>query len=702
MAYTQKTICPYDCPAACGLLAETDGTRLLAVRGDKDHPMAKGLICRKMQSYEKSVNSPDRILTPLKRVGEKGEGRFVPITWEEAAKEIAGRFREILKEDGGNAILPVYFSGVMSVIQRRCGDAFFNRMGARQLEKTLCSSAKGAAYKSVMGDTGCLDPRELKDSDFILIWGSNVKATRIHTMPVLSRVRREGKRVVLVESCALDMADYCDQVVLLKPGTDGALALAMMHVLAEEGLADEEYLEKHAAGYGDFKETLGTYTPEWAREITGVPAEIIRALAREYGAADAPAILMGSGPSRQGNGGMNVRLVVILSAFTGAWNKPGGGFCGSNPGAGPYVDEARVTRPDFRTKARIEERRQKLALAEKGFPENEGEKGDREPININQLGQALCCEEKGNRIRALYVYGSNPALTVSDQSAVLKGLSRPDLFTVVHERFMTDTARYGDIILPAAFSVEQTDCYKAYGYCTFGTAYRVVKPAGQCKSNWDTFRILAEAMGYEDEYFDRTEEDVLKDLLAHPASGLSDISQEDWQVLKEGGVISTPFADHKKFLTKSGKIQIVNESLADPMPCYMENHGGPEPLSLIAVPSLYTLNSTFLDREDLTGRRGAAQVLLHPDDGAERGIRDGDLVEIFNDLARVRFKARITDRVARGVAAVPGVFRQTAGGRSLHVNALHHARLSDMAEATTLNDNRVEVCRAPAGYCDSL
>lgn len=667
MIYTQKTICPYDCPAACGLLAETDGTKLLAVRGDKDHPMARGLICRKMQSYERSVNSPDRILTPLKRTGEKGKGKFVPITWEEAAGEIARRFQEILKEDGGRAILPVYFSGVMSVIQRRCGDAFFNRMGARQLVKTLCSSAKGAAYKSVMGDTGCLDPRELKDSDFILVWGSNVKATRIHTMPVLLKARREGKRVVLVESCALDMADYCDQVILLKPGTDGALALAMMHVLAEEGLADEEYLKRNATGYEAFKETLCTYTPEWAREITGVPAETIRELAREYGAADAPAILMGSGPSRQGNGGMNVRLVVILSAFTGAWGKPGGGFCGSNPGAGPYVDEERVTRPDFR---KTEESK---------------------PVNINQLGQALCCEEKENRIRALYVYGSNPALTVSDQSAVLKGLARPDLFTVVHERFMTDTARYGDIVLPATFSVEQTDCYTAYGYCTFGTAYQVVKPAGQCKSNWDTFRLLAGAMGYEDEYFDRTEEDVLKDLLAHPARGLLNISREDWQVLQKGGVISTPFADHGRFLTESGRIQIENESLAEPMPCYLENHKGPEPLSLVAVPGSYTLNSTFLDREDLTGRRGEAQVLLHPDDGARRGIGDGDLVEVYNDLARVTFRARLTDRVARGVAAVPGVFRQTADGRRLHVNALHHPRLSDMADATTLNDNRVEV-----------
>lgn len=702
MTYTQKIICPYDCPAACGLVAETDGEKLLAVRGDKENPMTKGLICQKMQNYERSVNSPDRILTPLKRVGEKGEGKFAPITWGEAVEEITCRFKEILKEDGGNAILPVYFSGVMSVIQRRCGDAFFNRMGARQLVKSLCSSAKGAAYQSVMGKTGCLDPRELKDSDFILVWGSNVKATRIHTMPVLAQARREGKRVVLVEVCAADMADYCDQVILIRPGTDGALALAMMHVLTEEGLADEEYLEKNAEGYGEFRETLGTYTPEWAQEITGVPAGTIRELARELGAASAPAILMGSGPSRQGNGGMNVRLVVILSAFTGAWGKPGGGFCGSNPGAGPYVEEERVTRPDFRRKRSLQENGGLNGKETESGRGTEGEKyQEAEPVNINQLGQALCSMEKGRKIRAVYVYGSNPALTVSGQWAVQKGLSRQDLFTVVHERFMTDTARYADIILPATFSVEQTDCYTAYGYCTFGTAYRAVKPAGQCKSNWDVFCLLAKAMGYEEEYFDRTEEKVLKELLAHPAEGLLNISKEDWQTLKTGGVISTPFADHGKFLTESGRMRIVDKSLERPVPCYVENHGGPESLRLIAVPSLYTLNSTFLDREDLTGRRGQAGILIHPEDAAERGIKDGELVEVFNDLAQVEFVARVTDRVARGAVAVPGVFRKSAGGRGLHVNALHHQRVSDMGAATTLNDNTVEV-RPAARYCDSL
>ena len=248
-SYIRKTICPYDCPTSCGLLAETDGIRILGVKGDPDHPAAKGLICRKMQHYEQSVHSPERILTPMKRVGAKGEGRFEPITWDAAVEEIAGRWSRILEEDGADAILPMYYSGVMSVLQRKCGDAFFNRMGACDMVRTLCSSAKGAGYEAVMGQTGCLDPRELSDSSFYLVWGSNMKATRLQSMPALIRARRQGKRVVLIESCAADMDVYCDQTILIRPGTDGALALAMMHVMEEENLADRDFLTRQAEGY---------------------------------------------------------------------------------------------------------------------------------------------------------------------------------------------------------------------------------------------------------------------------------------------------------------------------------------------------------------------------------------------------------------------------------------------------------------------
>lgn len=666
MTEWKKTICPYDCPTSCGLLVKTDGTRILEVKGDRDHPASHGLICRKMHGYADSIHSPSRILTPMRRVGEKGEGRFVPVSWDEAISEITGRWKEILSRDGGDAILPFYYSGVMSVIQRKCGDAFFNRMGACSLVKTLCSSAKGAGYEAVMGRTGCLDPRELKHSDFLLVWGSNMKATRIQSMPVLDSARKAGKRVVLIEACAKDMAPYCDETILIRPGTDGALALAMMHVLVREGLAAEDYLREWSCGWPGFKETLPAYTPVWAEGITGIPADVTEALAMEYGRASRPAIILGSGPSRYGNGGMTVRLITILSALTGAWGRPGGGLCGCNPGIGPCVDDTIVTRPDFRTR--------------------QGRK-----VNINQLAQALNGSHGQNPIQSLYVYGSNPVGSVSSQAETVKGLMRQDLFTVVHERFMTDTARYADILLPATFSVEQPDCYLAYGYCTFGTAYKVLEPAGQCRSNWNTFRLLAGAMGYEEAYFKKTEEGMVEELLAHPGPGLAKATDREWDILEKGGVISTPFADHMDFKTETGKIMIVNPGQPEPMPRYTSAHGGEYPLRLIAVPSGYTLNSIFLEREDLTGKRGPMKLMLHPLDAAGRNIGDGDKVIAYNDLAQVEFTASLTPWVARGAAAVAGVYGMSLAGSGLLVNALHHQRLSDIGEATTLNDNTVEV-----------
>lgn len=665
MTEWKKTICPYDCPTSCGLLAETDGSRILNIKGDPEHPAAKGLICRKMHRYMDSINSPDRILTPMKRAGKKGEGRFVPISWEEAVDEITGRWKAILASEGGDAILPFYYSGVMSVIQRKCGDAFFNRMGACSLVKTLCSSAKGAGYEAVMGQTGCLDPRELKDSDFLIVWGSNMKATRIQSMSALHEARKNGRRVVLIESCAADMQPYCDQIVLIRPGTDGALALAMMHVLVREGMTDEVFLAKHGEGYPEFKETLPEYTPEWAEGITGIPAGTINELAIEYGHAARPAIILGSGPSRYGNGGMTVRLITILSAVTGAWGRPGGGLCGCSPVTGPCVDDKLVTRPDFRT-----------AFGRK--------------VNVNLLGQALK-EDAQSPVKSLYVYGSNPVGSVCDQTQVIKGLLRPDLFTVVHERFMTDTARYADIILPATFSVEQTDCYLAYGYCTFGTALKLVEPAGQCRSNWDTFCMLAQAMGYEETYFRKTEEEMLQELLEHPGPGLAFITKEEQETLGKGGVISTPLADHGEFKTDSGRMMIVNPKQPEPMPRYLPAHGGAYPLKLIAVPSDYTLNSIFQERADLVGRRGPMRLMLNPADALERGIGDGDRIMAYNDLARTVFEASVTEWVPSGTAAAAGVYSMASQNGDLLVNALHHPRLSDIGEATTLNDNTIDI-----------
>ena len=663
-----KMSCPYDCPSTCGLEAEIEDGRLIKVKNDKTHPVSKNGICRKMQHYEQDIYSADRLRTPLRRVGRKGEAKFEPISWDEAVRKITDQFKAIIEKWGAEAILPCVYSGVMSDIQRNCGDAFFNRMGASELVKTLCSSAKGAGYDAVVGKTGCLEPTELNDSDLYLIWSCNMAATRLQTLADLQKPANRHKKKILIDVYPNPTAAYCDQVITIKAGTDGALALSMMQVLKNEHLVDKSFVEKYTSGYPAFAETLDVYTPEWAESETGIPAEVIRQLAREFGQAKAPAIILGSGNSRHGNGGMTVRLITILSALTGAWQHPGGGLCGCTPIDTDYVNKSLITRPDFRKKP-----------ARK--------------ININQIGQALAMEGK-EAVRGFYVYGCNPANTVSDQQLIIRGLEREDLFTVVHERFMTDTARYADIVLPATFSVEQTDIYRAYGYCTLSTGRKLVDAPGECRSNWDTFCLLAKGMGYADDYFDRSEDEMLDILLSHPTRAIAETSDEAKETLRQGGSIALPFSDHLAFGTETGKMLIVNEKLAEPMPHYMAGYCGKcqnYPLHLVAAPSVWSLNSTFLDREHLMASRKEMTLWLNPEDAGTRQITDGMPVMAFNELGEVQFTARVDDRVAAGNAVSEGIFadHQTQNGSGF--NTLTHGRLSDIGAATTMNDNRVDV-----------
>lgn len=669
MAITiRKMSCPYDCPSTCGLLAEIENGRIVKVKNDKTHPVSKNGICRKMQHYEQDIYSMDRLMKPMRRVGKKGEGKFEPISWNEAVREITDHFKDIIEKWGSEAILPCVYSGVMSDIQRSCGDAFFNRMGALELVKTLCSSAKGAGYDAVVGKTGCLEPTELNDSDLYLIWSCNMAATRLQTLADLQKPANRHKKKILIDVYPNPTAAYCDQVITIKAGTDGALALAMMNVLKNEHLVDKSFVGKYTSGYPEFAETLDAYTPEWAESETGIPAEVIRQLAREFGEAKAPAIILGSGNSRHGNGGMTVRLITILSALTGAWQHPGGGLCGCTPIDTDYVNKSLITRPDFREKA-----------ARK--------------ININQIGQALAMEGK-EAVRGFYVYGCNPANTVSDQQLILKGLEREDLFTVVHERFMTDTARYADILLPATFSVEQTDIYRAYGYCTLGTGRKLVDAPGECKSNWDTFCLLAKGMGYSEDYFDRSEDEMLDILLSHPTKAIAETSDEAKETLRQGGSVVLPFSDHLAFGTETGKMMIVNEKLAEPMPHYTADYSAKcqdWPLHLVAAPSVWSLNSTFLDREQLMTSRKGMTLWLNPEDAKVRKIEDGMSVIAFNELGEVQFTACIDQRVAVGNAVSEGVFASHQTQNGCGFNTLTHGRLSDIGAATAMNDNRIDI-----------
>ena len=664
MTEFKKTICPYDCPAFCGLLAETDGKKIYSVKGDPDHPLFHGLICNKMQHYERAINSPHRLLTPLKRCGRKGAGAFVPVSWDQAVTEITDKWKQILAEDGPDAFLGLSSSGTQAIIQKNIVDGFFHKIGGRRMTMTLCDGARAGALASTVGGGGNFCMSELTGSDYFIVWGCNLKNTRIHALSMLQAYRKKGAKAVLVEVCGLDNAAYCDETLLVRPGSDGALALAMMHVLAEEGMTDDAYMREFAVGYEEFKATLPAYTPEWAAEKTGLPAETIVKLAREFGRAKAPSIIAGAGLTRRGNGGMNGRLIVILSAITGAW-KSGGGLVFGNPKDGSGVDKSLIFRPDLRTHHGL-------------------------GANINLLSQALSAEQEVP-VKAFYLSGGNPVNAVHDQKNMIRSLEREDLFTVVHEQHMTDTARYADYVLPAAFSTEYSDCYSAFGYSTFGVAYKISEAPGEAKSNWDTICLLARAMGFPEEHWKMTAEEMLELLLSHPQEPLCRVSAEEMEELKKGGTIMVPYKDHSRTAHPDGRLHIIDEKDPHPMPCYQEDFPSPYPLNLVSIPGFYSLNTVFAIRDDLMEKRGPMQLILHTEDAAARNIKNGDQVIAFNDMAEVPYEALVTDQIARGCAAVSGVYGTKDSGQALQTNALHRARLSDIGNGTSMNGNFIDV-----------
>ncbi len=660
----RRSVCPYDCPDTCGLLVEVQGDTVTGVRGDPEHPVTRGFLCRKMNHYERSINHPDRILHPMKRVGSKGEGAFEQISWDEALATIASRWKKIIDNDGAEAILPYYYSGVMSAIGRNCGTAFFNKLGASNLIRTLCSAGKGAGWAALMGGSVDLDPREMALSTFIIIWGSDVPSTRLHALPVIQAARERGVPVILIETYAGPASALADETILVNPGSDGALALAMMQVLVADGLADRDFLAAHTVGWNEFEPTLADYTPEKVSDLVGLPADAIRDLARRYGNAAAPVILFGSGPSRRRNGAMNCRSVALLPAVVGAWAKPGGGTVGFGPSSSP-LNMAAIARPDF-------------------LPHPV------RSLNINRLAAVLADPDLAPPVRSLYVFGSNPASVVGNQRALLEQLRREDLFTVVHERFMTDTARYADFILPATFSVEMADIHPCYGYRTLMLSRAAVPPPGECRSNWNTFRSLAEAMGIDDPYFQKTEEEMVEHVLASSPALDAALDDDGRAALREGKGVDLRVDAPPVFKTASGTIEILNPALDEPLPRYLPVEEDAYPLRLVAAPSTYTLNSTFTEREDLVAARGPQTLRMSESDATARGIRDGDEIVCFNELAEVRCIARVGE-VKPGTVVTVGVFSARTAPGGLTANALVRERISDLGEATTLNDNGVEV-----------
>lgn len=666
MPIIKRSVCPFDCPDACGLLVTVEDNRAIKVAGDPDHPITRGLLCPKMQHYERTVHSPRRLTTPLLRSGPKGSGQFREISWEEAIQRICTRWQELIVGHGSEAILPYSYAGTMGLVQRNSGHPFFHRLGASRLARTICSPAKEAGWQAVMGETPGLDQAEMQQSDLVILWGINAAATSIHTMRDATQAKRSGARLWAIDTYQTPTCAAADEAFLIRPGSDGALALAMLQVIVSEGLHDRPFIDANLLGFDEFAQTtLPDCTPERMAPVCGLPADTIRRMARAYAAARAPFIRLGSGLTRYANGAMNVRCITCLPAVTGAWQRPGGGLlCGTSTGGAFPLD--RVIREDLMARpTRI--------------------------INMNQLGHALTALQSPP-VMSLYVYHSNPATIAPDQNEIIRGLERENLFTVVHERFLTDTARYADIVLPATSSLEHPDLYRCYGSYHAQRCQAVIPPVGHTKSNWDTFCLLAAGMGWDEPFFKQSIDDLIEQLLDFETPWRDRATTER---LRQGVpvLLTPPNSPRGPWLTPSGRIEIRNsrepEPLPRPLPTYAEHDGLPLRLQPAATP--YALNSSFYERDSLRDKQDRMRLLMHPDDAAQRRLQDGQPVLATNQSGQVAFTLQLTERVPVGTVVTEGVWWLEFLHNERGVNALTSQRLTDRGEGSTLYDVAVEV-----------
>jgi anaerobic selenocysteine-containing dehydrogenase len=662
--------------------------RAVDLRGDPDHPFTRGFLCGKVARYLDRVYHPERLLYPQKRVGPKGSGRFARISWAEAVDTIASRFEAIADSaDGPQAILPYSYAGTMGMLQGSSLDRrFFHRLGASLLARTICASAGSAGCDVSPGTRAAFDPQTVVRSRYIINWGSNTCVTNTHLWVLMHRARKDGARIVTIDPFKSRTAERSDWWIPIRPGTDAALALGMMHVLWRDGLQDDDYLRRYCLGVDELRaRAVQEYPPERVAQITGIPARDIEQLAREYGTTRPAVIRLNYGLQRHGGGGMAVRTIVCLPAVTGSWRDAGGGALLSTSKLYPWAN-ARLERPD---------------LIRPGT----------RTVNMVQLAEALHGELPGPPVRAIYVYNANPASVCPDQARVLSGLRRDDLFTVVHEQFQTDTADYADILLPATTQLEHFDVHGSYGHLHVQANLPAVRAPGETKPNTEVFRLLARRMGFEPALFEASDEELAVEALTFKGNGGFEGITLDR--LKTEGPIRlnlppeyAPFAEGN-FATASGKCEFYSPALAgrglDPLPSYVPPHEDPQtrpdlaahyPLQLVTPPEPSFLNSTFVNVSVLRQQAGEPTAHIHPHDAAARGIADGAMVRIFNDRGGFRARARVGETVKRGVVVSQGIWWNKYAADGVNCNTTTSSRLTDLGDGATFFDNLVEVALA--------
>jgi anaerobic selenocysteine-containing dehydrogenase len=657
---TLYTVCPHNCPDTCGLQVNVSKGKVLAVTGQKDHPVTKGFICEKVRHYPEKVHSYERIRKPLKRVGEKGKNEFIEISWDEALYEISTKLKETHERYGGRSILPYSYSGTIGVIQNASMDRrFFNRLNTSIIDRTICSAAGNAAFTYTMGDQVGLDPENTKDSTYIIIWGANTILTNIHQWMYIEEARKKGAKLVVIDIERTETAQKADWFIQLLPGTDAALALGLIHVLMDEGLIDEAFIEEQTIGIDELASRAKEYTPEYVEQVTGIPAAHIRKLAREYGSSKASFIRIGNGQQHHIGGGMSTRAILYLPALTGAWQYPGGGAIYFNLLQGK-VDRAQLEQPDLRTeKAMV--------------------------VNMNLLGEALL--KKADPIRLLFVYNSNPASVTPGQTAILKGLRREDLVTIVHEQTMTETAKYADYVLPATTAMEHTDLYKSYWHRYWQVGRPVISPNGEALSNTELFRRLAKACGFTETCFKDTDEELMRQAVSSKPSEWKDD-------LFSGRVMKWDPADREReevepwlkgtYSTPSGKIELYSDKMKevglDPLPHYATVKPKKDHYWLITSPHRRGLNSQFL-YQFYPGKEKPFAI-IHPDISKEYQLTEGDWIVLYNNKGEIKVKVKIDQKVLPSAIMVRGIWPFKAF-QGKNMNSLTSSQLSDFGGGAT-------------------
>lgn len=678
-----RAACPHDCPDTCAMEVTVVGERAVKLRGAPDHPFTNGALCTKVSHYLERVYSPQRLEYPMRRVGAKGEGRFERISWDDALDIIASRYRAIAADDP-RAILPYSYGGTLGLVQGGSMDMrFFHRLGASLLERTICAAAGYAGWQATVGDGIGTDPEAIGDSRLILIWGANPVVSNLHGWRHMQAAKRKGARLVCIDPIRTETAVKSDLHLAPWPGTDGALALAMMQVLVAEDLLDHDYIAAHTLGFEALAERVASCTPEWAAALTGLSAQAIRDLAREYGREPQSVIRLNYGLNRCRGGGMAVRNIACLPALTGAWRHPAGGALLSTSGNFP-IDRHALERPDLYPDAgRFPPRR----------------------INMSRIGEALL-NETDPPVRAIHVYNSNPVAIAPDGTRVREGFLREDLFCVVHDLFQTDTADYADILLPATSQLEHRDLHKAYGHHYLIDNRQAIPSLAEALPNTEVFRRLAARLGFDEPALRETDDEIAAQALvpgdARVLGAGGALARQGWARLN----LPRPFAPFARggFPTPSGKCEFYSSLLAegglDALPAWVPPLESPisnpllarrYPLAFLSTPARNFLNTSFANMPRFLDSEGRPRLDIHPDDAAERGIVDGVRLRIFNDRGAFHASARVTDRVRAGVVASPSIWWRKLSGDGENANAVTSSELTDMGGGPVLYDCLVEV-----------